>query len=198
MELTDLDPDPIRQFERWFREAQAISGMEFPDTMALATSTPDGHPSVRMVLYKGLNNDCFTFVTSYGSRKALEIDSNPHAALCFFWDWTGHQVRAEGMVERLPEADSDAYFRTRPRSSQLGAWASPQSQEIGSRQELEDKVRELDERYRHQEVPRPKNWGGYRLRPERIEFWKNGAHRLHDRFEFTRTPAGWLGRRLAP
>ncbi len=198
MELSDLDPHPIRQFERWFQEAQKISGMEFPTTMALATATPDGRPSVRMVLFKGLNQDCFTFMTSYESRKARELESNPRAALCFFWDHTGHQVRVEGRVERLAAADSDAYFRGRPRSSQLGAWASRQSEELSSREELEERVREMDEKFRGCEVPRPENWGGYRLVPERLEFWKNGKFRLHDRFEFVRAGSTWNARRLAP
>jgi pyridoxamine 5'-phosphate oxidase len=198
MELSDLNPNPLRQFEAWYADAQRVSGMEFPDTMALATADASGRPSLRMVLFKGLNKDCFTFVTSYASRKARDLERNPRAALCFFWDWTGHQVRVEGAVEKMTAADSDAYFHTRPRSSQLGAWASPQSQEIASRDVLERAVRDLDEKYRGREVPRPPNWGGYLVRPERFEFWKNAPHRLHDRFEYERDGTGWKVRRLGP
>ena len=194
----DLDPNPIHQFELWFQEAKKISRMEFPDAMALATSSPDGRPSLRMVLFKGIRHDAFTFVTNYESRKAKEIDANPKAALCFFWDWTGHQVRVEGTVEKFSSVDSDNYFRSRPRESQIGAWASPQSRQIDSREELEKKVIEAERRFAGIEVPRPAHWGGYLLKPDRMEFWKNIPHRLHDRFEYLLQEGNWRKRRLAP
>jgi pyridoxamine 5'-phosphate oxidase len=198
MELTDLNPDPIQQFSRWLLEARQESGLEFPDAVALATAGADGRPSVRMVLFKGLNKNDFTFFTNLESRKARELDQNPFAALCFFWEKAGRQVRVEGRAERLSDHDADAYFRTRPHGSQLGAWASPQSRAIESRAALEERVRSTEERFRGAAIPRPPHWGGFRVIPERIEFWKNGSHRLHDRFEYTREGGAWARRRLAP
>lgn len=197
MEAHDLSPDPLRQFELWLEEARASDSLEFPNAVALATASRAGRPSVRMVLFKGLNKNGFTFFTNTESRKGQQLAENPFAALCFYWEATGRQVRVEGRIEILPPTDSDDYFRLRPRGSQLGAWASPQSREIGSRAELIDRVRELNERYPG-EIPRPPFWSGYRLVPDRIEFWENGENRLHDRFEYTPSGSEWNSRRLAP
>jgi pyridoxamine 5'-phosphate oxidase len=199
MELHELDPDPIRQFQLWYDEAQRISRMQFPESMALATVDAQGRPAVRMVLFKGLHEGDFTFVTNFESRKARDLAHNAHAALCFFWDWTGHQVRVEGVASRMPDTYSDAYFRTRPRGSQVAAWASPQSREIRSRDELLERAKEVEKRFGSETViPRPPNWGAFRIRAERIELWRNGEHRLHDRFEYVRGEDGWQARRLAP
>jgi len=198
MERADLSPDPLQQFDAWLLEARALSDLEFPHATALATASKDGRPSVRMVLLKGVNKNGFSFFTNFESRKARELTENPFAALCFFWEKLGRQVRIEGRVERVPDTASDAYFRTRPRGSQLGAWASPQSREIQSRKQLEDAVKAAGEKYLS-EVPRPPNWGGFLLVPDRIEFWKNGEDRLHDRFEYSRNGSGpWTLKRLAP
>ncbi|MGZ3670262.1 MAG: pyridoxamine 5'-phosphate oxidase [Bdellovibrionota bacterium] len=198
MERNDLSPDPLEQFEAWLADAQAKSDLEFPHATALATAAKNGRPSVRMVLLKGVNKTGFSFFTNFESRKARELTESPFAALCFFWEPLGRQVRVEGRVERVSDADSDAYFRTRPRGSKLGAWASPQSREIESRKILEDAVQAAGEKYPG-EVPRPPHWGGFMLVPDRIEFWKNGEDRLHDRFEYSRDGSGpWTLKRLAP
>lgn len=193
-----IDPDPIRLFRSWFDEAIG-SGSRLPDAMTLATATRDGRPSARMVLLKGVDRDGFVFYTNYGSQKARELDENPRAALVMYWVQLDRQVRVEGTVERVSATESDEYFRTRPRESQLGALASPQSEVIDSRDVLVDRFRELDELYRDREVDRPEYWGGYRLKPERIEFWQNRAGRLHDRIVYERQRDGsWTIKRLAP
>lgn len=193
-----IDPDPIRLFQRWFDEAIA-SGSRLPDAMTLATATKDGKPSARMVLLKQVDHDGFVFYTNYLSQKAKELEENPRAALVLYWSGLDRQVRVEGDVERVSATESDEYFRTRPRESQLGALASPQSEVIEGRDVLENRFRELDELYRDREVDRPEHWGGYRLKPERIEFWQNRAGRLHDRILYERQPDGsWSIKRLAP
>jgi pyridoxamine 5'-phosphate oxidase len=193
-----IDPDPIRLFRRWFDEAIA-SGSRLPDSMTLATATKDGRPSARMVLLKQVDDDGFVFYTNYESNKARELDENPRAALVFYWTQLDRQVRVEGRVERISAAESDEYFRTRPRDSQLGALASPQSEVIEGREVLEQRFRDLDAIYRDREVERPEHWGGYRLKPERIEFWQNREGRLHDRILYERQPDGsWTIKRLAP
>jgi pyridoxamine 5'-phosphate oxidase len=193
-----VDPDPIRLFRRWFDEAIA-SGSRLPDAMTLATATKDGKPSARMLLLKQVNRGGFVFYTNYESSKARELDENPRAALVFYWIQLDRQVRVEGRVKRISAAESDEYFRTRPRESQLGALASPQSEVIASREVLEQRFRELDELYHDREVERPANWGGYRLKPERIEFWQNREGRLHDRLLYQRQSDGsWTINRLAP
>jgi pyridoxamine 5'-phosphate oxidase len=193
-----IDPDPIRLFRRWFDEAIA-SGSRLPDAMTLATATKDGKPSARMLLLKGVDREGFVFYTNYLSQKAKELDENPRAALVMYWVQLDRQVRVEGEVERISAAESDEYFSTRPRESQLGALASPQSEVIEGRNVLENRFRELDELYRDREVDRPEHWGGYRLKPERIEFWQNRAGRLHDRILYERQPDGsWSIKRLAP
>jgi pyridoxamine 5'-phosphate oxidase len=189
--------NPLEILENWYREAIAAQA-PMPDAMTLATSTADGRPSARIVLFKGVQADGVRFVTNYASRKAQELEQNPRAALVFFWPTLDRQVRLEGEVQRFSDAESDAYFASRPRLSQLGAWASPQSQELGSRAELESRLSEVTERFKTGEVPRPDFWGGYRLNPSRVELWIAGAHRLHDRFVYERTGSLWKVARLAP
>jgi pyridoxamine 5'-phosphate oxidase len=199
-ELTgdDLLPDPIALAQRWFADAQA-AGIEQHDAMTLATATPDGRPSARAVLLKGIDARGFAFFTNYESRKARELDANPHAALVLLWIPLQRQVRVTGSVVRLDPEESDAYFATRPRGSQLGAWASQQSRPLADRDELERRWEALEERYGGEAVPRPPHWGGYRIEPEEIEVWQGRANRLHDRFAYTRTPdGGWTHVRLQP
>jgi len=189
--------DPFVLFELWYADALA-SGETMPEAVALATATRDGAPSVRMVLYRGQVRGGFAFYTNYQSRKAGDLDENPRAALCFHWKKLGRQVRVEGAVTRTTPAESELYFRGRPRESQLGAWASPQSQPLASRAELVAMVEEVRARFEGQDVPCPEGWGGYRIVPERIELWHEGNARLHDRFVYTRTGDGWNVERLAP
>lgn len=191
------DVDPIDFFKVWFDAAEE-SGIFMPEAVALATSTPDGAPSARMVLLKDVDERGFVFFTNYGSRKAAEIEANPRAALCFHWAVLERQVRVCGPVTRIGEEESLAYFSTRGRGSRLGAWASRQSQPLPDRQELEARVREVKERFAGGEVPLPPHWGGYRIRPETIEFWQGKADRLHDRLLFTRDGDGWSTQRLYP
>jgi pyridoxamine 5'-phosphate oxidase len=192
-----LSQEPLEQFEHWFAEAKR-AGVEVPEAMTLATADGDGVPSARMVLLKGVGEDGFVFYTGYGSRKSEELEQNPRAALVFYWRPLGRQVRVEGSVERVPEAESAAYFATRPRGSQLAAWASQQSRPLESREELERRYAELDREYEDREAPLPPHWGGYRLRPEAIEFWEHRENRLHDRIRYTRAREGWKVERLSP
>ena len=193
-----VDRDPLKLFQRWLEEAVA-TGIHLPEAMTLATSTRDGKPSARLVLLKGADEGGFVFYTNYNSRKARELDANPQAALVFYWPQLERQVRVEGKVERTSADESDAYFKTRPRESQIGALASPQSEVIPSREALQQRVDELEGLYRGGEVERPGHWGGYRLLPERIEFWKGRPGRLHDRIVYQRQPDGvWWISRLAP
>jgi pyridoxamine 5'-phosphate oxidase len=188
----DLDSDPLRQFERWHAEAGGL------DTVALATATEQGAPSVRMVLLKGADERGFVFHSSYEGRKARELAQNPRGALLFYWQEPGRQVRVEGEVERVERSESEAYFRTRPRGGQLAAWASTQSEVIGSRQELEARFRAVEAEYEGRDVPRPPHWGGFRLVPETYEFWEHRDNRLHDRFRYRREGGGWTIERLSP
>jgi pyridoxamine 5'-phosphate oxidase len=192
-----IDRDPIKQFQIWFNDAIAAK-LPLPEAMTLATATPDGRPSARMVLLKQVDHDGFVFYTNYNSAKAEQLDANPYAALVFYWALLDRQVRVEGSVVKTSAQESGDYFRTRPRESQIGAWASEQSQAIGSREVLEQRAQELEARYRDREVERPEHWGGYRLKPERIEFWKSRIGRLHDRILYQRDGAGWSITRLAP
>jgi pyridoxamine 5'-phosphate oxidase len=195
----DVDPDPFRQFERWFEAAQG-AGASQPEAAAVATANPDGTPSVRMVLVKQVDQNGFVFFTNYESRKGTELDANPRAALMFHWEVLGRVVRLEGPVERTTRAESTAYARTRSRGSQLSALASPQSRTIPSREWLEERAGELAERYAAgAEVPLKDSWGGYRLRPERFEFWQHRTSRMHDRLLYTPDASGgWKVERLAP
>ena len=192
------DPNPLKLFRRWFDEAIA-SGSRLPDAMTLATATKEGKPSARMVLLKQADEQGFVFYTNYNSRKARELDENPYAVLVCYWVQLDRQVRVEGSVERVSAQESDEYFRTRPRESQLGAIASPQSEVIESREFLEQRFLDFEAMYRDRTVARPAHWGGYRLKPEMIEFWQNRASRLHDRILYQRQADGnWTIKRLAP
>jgi pyridoxamine 5'-phosphate oxidase len=192
-----LGPDPLSVFESWFAEASALDP-RFADAMTLATASAEGRPSARTVLYKGLSDGALCFVSNYGSSKAQELEQNPRAALVFFWAGLNRQVRFEGRVERASTAWSDRYFAARARSSQIGAWASAQSQVIASRDVLEARIIEAEARFADQPVPRPAFWGGYRLLPERIEFWLGQNARLHDRYSYRVAPSGWNVERLSP
>jgi pyridoxamine 5'-phosphate oxidase len=189
--------DPLGTFERWYSEA-VRAGVPQADAVALATAGKDARPSVRMVLYKGRAGERVRFFTNYDSRKARELDDNPFAALCWWWQPLSRQVRMEGSVVRLDAAESDAYFATRPRGSQLGAWVSPQSRPIASLDELERGVEEADRKWAGVDVPRPAFWGGYALVPAAIEFWVGGGDRLHVRFRHVRTADGWTVEQLGP
>jgi pyridoxamine 5'-phosphate oxidase len=193
----DLDPDPVRQFKRWYVEAGRV--VEFPEAVALATATAEGHPSVRMVLAKSFGDAGFKFHTGHASRKARELAENERGALLFYWHPLGRQVRIEGPVTRVDDAESEEYFRTRPRDGQISAWASAQSEVIGSREALEARVGELEQEFEGREVPLPPHWGGYRLVPEVWEFWQHRDSRLHDRFRYSRQDGGkWQIDRLSP
>ncbi|MFT3921205.1 MAG: pyridoxamine 5'-phosphate oxidase [Myxococcales bacterium] len=191
------EPDPIVRFNESFARA-AQSEPFAAERVALATADAAGHPSVRFVLLKGADPRGFVFFTNFESRKGRELRDNPRAALAFHWSTTGEQVRVEGRVERVAAEEADAYFASRPRGSQLGAWASRQSQPIGSREELERRVAALDQQYAGRAVPRPEFWGGFRVVPSEIEFWHDRSDRLHDRALYRRTPSGWALTRLSP
>jgi len=193
----DVDPDPFKQFARWFDDAIKAELME-PNAMVLATANADGRPSARVVLMKGCDERGFTFFTNYASRKADEIAANPQASLLFWWDRLHRQVRIEGRLGKLPSAESDRYFASRPKGSQIGAVASPQSQRIESRQWLAERYAELEARY-PDDIPRPAGWGGYLVKPQRFEFWQGRPSRLHDRLVYDADPTGgWTIGRLAP
>ncbi len=195
----DVDPDPIEQFARWYREALAVDPRA--DAMAVGTSTLDGRPSVRMVLLKGFDQRGFVFFSNYESRKGAELAENPKAALTFHWPQPepSRQVRITGHVVRLSREESEAYFRTRPRESQIAAWASRQSEVIESRAVLEQEYSRVAELYEGREVPLPPSWGGMRVEPHRVEFWQHRESRLHDRLRYVRLPeGGWRIERLAP
>ncbi len=192
------DPNPIRQFQRWYNEAVS-AGVPMAEAMTLATATSEAKPAARMVLLKHADESGFVFYTNYRSPKARELETNPFAALVFHWEQLERQIRVEGRVSRVSAAESDQYFQTRPRESQIGAIASPQSEIIESREVLERRFRELEEEFRGRPIARPAHWGGYRLVPDRVEFWKGRPGRLHDRLYYEREPDGaWSIKRLAP
>jgi pyridoxamine 5'-phosphate oxidase len=198
LEESDTDPNPIEQFRIWFDEALATNLHE-PNAMIVATATPDGRPSARVVLLKGFDERGFVFYTNYEGRKGQELEANPYAALLFYWGELERQVRLEGRVGRIPAEESDAYFAGRPRGSQLGAWTSEQSRPIKGRGALEKRLRELEAEYEGREVPRPPFWGGYRVEPETMEFWQGRENRLHDRLVYRRSEdGGWRRERLQP
>jgi pyridoxamine 5'-phosphate oxidase len=195
---SDADPDPIEQFRRWFDEA-LVADLHEPNAMTLATATPDGRPSARIVLLKGFDGRGIVFYTNYEGRKGWELETNPYAALNFYWGELERQVRIEGHVSRISEEESDAYFAGRPRGSQLGAWVSEQSRPVRDRDALEERLHALEAEYEDREVPRPPFWGGYRVEPETIEFWQGRENRLHDRLRYCRSETGeWRRERLQP
>ena len=194
----DLDPDPIKQFGIWFGEAAAAQIRDV-NAMTLATATPDGTPSARIVLLKAISDRGFVFFTNYSSAKGRELDANPRAALVLFWVQLERQIRIEGTVEKTSKEESEEYFRSRPLGSRLGAWASSQSDVIENRAALEASLSQVTERFGGADIPLPPHWGGYRLKPHAVEFWQGRADRLHDRFRYTREgEAAWRIERLSP
>lgn len=195
---TEAHPNPFEQFTLWFDQAIAAKLPE-PNAMTLATATPDGKPSARMVLLKGYDERGFVFYTNYKSRKGQQLLANPWGAIAFWWTQLERQVRIEGQIEQVSTEESDAYFYSRPQDSQLGAWASEQSQVIDSRQVLEQRLEQLKKEYKHQTIPRPPYWGGFRLIPVTLEFWQGRPSRLHDRLLYQHTDDGnWIIQRLSP
>ncbi len=197
LDETTVGSDPFALFESWFRDA-LDGGLVEPNAMTLATVDPDGRPSTRVVLLKAFDANGFVWYTNFDSRKAQHLAANPHAALSFWFDRLERQVRIEGAVTKVSDAVADAYFASRPRGSQLGAWASPQSRPIADRDALDTLQIEVEARFADGPIPRPPHWGGFRLVPDAIEFWQGGRSRLHDRFRFERQDDGWRRQRLAP
>lgn len=193
----EVDKNPIVQFEKWMKQAIAFKITE-PNAMTLATATPDGKPSARVVLLKSFSQKGFVFYTNYESRKDQELDKNPNACIVFDWHLMERQVRIEGIAKKVPPEESDRYFNSRPESSQLGAWVSPQSSFIDNRQELEDRKKKVEAMFKEKLITRPPNWGGYVVLPQTIEFWQGRQSRLHDRLIYIKTEDEWILRRLAP
>lgn len=194
----DLDPDPVRQFSVWFTDA-AGAGLRDANAMSLATATPEGEPSVRIVLLKGFDERGFVFFTNYSSEKGRQLEANPRAALAFYWMQLERQIRIAGTVQRTSREESAHYFHSRPRGSQLGAWVSHQSEAVDARRVLDARLAVMIERFAEGEIPLPAHWGGYRVQPQTVEFWQGRPNRLHDRFLYKRQAnGGWLIERLAP
>ncbi len=195
---SDVSPNPLKQFQTWFDQAIAAALPE-PNAMTLATATPDGIPSARIVLLKGFDEQGFVFFSNYNSHKGQEIDANPHVALVFLWKELERQVRIQGSVEKISAAESDEYFYSRPEGSRLGAWVSEQSRVIPNRDVLDQQLAALKQQYVDQEIPRPAHWGGFRVKPQAIEFWQGRSSRLHDRLLYQLDESGnWGIDRLAP
>lgn len=197
LDYDKLDDNPLIQFRYWLNEAIRL-GINEPTAMVLSTSTLDGKSSSRVVLLKNMNNDGFTFFTNYESRKGMQINSNPFGSLLFFWPEIERQVRIEGKIYKSSSQESDEYFMSRPEGSKIGAWSSPQSKKIPNRKYIENLQKDYFELFKKNAVERPKNWGGYLLKPEMMEFWQGRENRLHDRFEYSRNGNLWEINRLAP
>jgi pyridoxamine 5'-phosphate oxidase len=197
LDESDVDPNPMRQFARWFGDAHRAELLE-PNAMTLATATPDGEPSARIVLLKGADERGFAFFTDYRSRKGQDLEANPRAALVFHWGELERQVRITGAVSRVSREESKTYFRSRPRGSRLGAWTSQQSSVIPSREALEERLGKIAARFDGSDVPLPPHWGGFRVRPDTIEFWQGRESRLHDRIRYVREGGVWRIERLSP
>jgi pyridoxamine 5'-phosphate oxidase len=198
LERRDLAPDPIEQFNVWFREVRRSKRIPVPEALCLSTVGKNGEPEGRMVLMKECGPRGFVFYTHLGSPKARALMARPRASLTFYWDPPGRQVRVTGRTRLVSHAEADAYFATRPRMSQIGAWASPQSATLSSRSVLESRVAQFVKRFRGKKIPRPKNWTGFRLTPAKIEFWQRRKYRLNDRFLYAKRASGWSLRRLYP
>lgn len=194
---SEVADNPIDQFTQWFQQALSAELLD-ANAMTLATADEDGSPSARIVLLKGVEKAGFKFYTNYGSRKGRELTENPRAALCFFWPQLERQVRIEGDVEKLSRSESEAYFRQRPRESQLGAWASKQSSKVASREVLEKQFEEMEKKFAGEEIPLPDFWGGFVLQPKRVEFWQGRKGRMHDRICYKKDSDGWDIFRLSP
>jgi pyridoxamine 5'-phosphate oxidase len=197
LELERLPSDPVVLFRRWYEDAER-AGIHLPNAIALATASADGLPSIRHVLLRGIEDRGFVFYTNQGSRKGAELAENPRAAFSIYWRELDRQISVTGDVSRVSDEESDAYFATRPRDARLGAWASRQSTELASRDELMERFAAFDAEYPGDQVPRPPFWGGYRIDPITVEFWQGRQHRLHDRFQYERARDGWTIRRLSP
>jgi pyridoxamine 5'-phosphate oxidase len=197
LELESLPSEPVALFRRWYEDAER-TGIHLPNAIALATAASDGRPSIRHVLLRDIEDGGFVFYTNHGSRKGTELDENPRAAFSIYWRELDRQISVTGDVAPLTAEESDGYFATRPREARLGAWASRQSAELASRDELMERFAAFDARYPGDDVPRPPFWGGYRIEPITVEFWQGRRHRLHDRFLYERTDGGWSTRRLSP
>ena len=192
-----IDKDPIAEFARWMKEV-IDKKLPEPNVMVLSTVSEERKPSSRVLLLRGFDENGFVFFTNYHSKKGKDIDRNPNASMNFFWHDAEKQVRVEGVLEKISAEESDAYFKSRPRESQLGAWTSQQSESVGSRAELEKKYKETEEKFKGVDVPRPPHWGGYLLKPDVIEFWQGRPSRLHDRIQYTLKNEKWVIERLAP
>ena len=197
MDFTALSPDPFLQFSLWYEDALKNDQLRFPNSMVLATADAQGQPSARVILLKDFNQAGFTFFTNYESQKGEDLWYNPKAALCFYWDALRRQLRIQGTVTKVSAQESSDYFHSRPRESQIGAWASLQSREIDSRMDMEQKFADVDKKYPG-EIPRPDYWGGYRLKPVSFEFWQERPHRLHDRAFYELNHGQWTQKRLSP